>query len=339
MSDDVLMVLDDDEEEGEDGAAPAAPLAPCYIMLVVDDDPGIHQITRLALRDLRFENRPIELVSAYSAAEALEILKERNDIAVILLDVVMETEHAGLDLVHAIRKTLGNTDIRIVLRTGQPGQAPEEQVVLDLDINDYKSKTELSRERLFTTVIGALRGWRDLQELHGYRREAYGFVNRQAQIQEVMLDLIPDPAGLIDAGGTVLGVNTAFAALCGMTRNQLSGVELSGLASCRTLARRLLRDRGDGEAVAGASETDMTGKRGGYNVMERGDGDGDGDDDGGEEEGIMIGGTLRRVVVHDVTDTEQGAVTAMVFALPAVAVAVPTPARTSPPVTPASIPS
>jgi len=42
----------------------------------------------------------------------------------VLLDVIMETDQAGLDLVEFIRDTLKNETVRIILRTGQPGQAP-----------------------------------------------------------------------------------------------------------------------------------------------------------------------------------------------------------------------
>jgi response regulator RpfG family c-di-GMP phosphodiesterase len=56
-----------------------------------------------------------------------------------------------------------------VLRTGQPGQAPEEKVIVDYDINDYKEKTELNRTKLFTTVFTALRAYRDIIKIEDAR--------------------------------------------------------------------------------------------------------------------------------------------------------------------------
>ncbi|HEY8034856.1 MAG TPA: diguanylate cyclase [Methylobacter sp.] len=131
-------------------------LAPWRI-LIVDDDVEVHTVTRLILSKTLFKDRKVELLSAYSAAEAQQILQRERDIAVILLDVVMETEDAGLQLVHTIRHELDNKAVRIILRTGQPGQAPEERVIIDYDINDYKSKSELTAQKLFTTVIASLR--------------------------------------------------------------------------------------------------------------------------------------------------------------------------------------
>lgn len=133
-------------------------------ILVVDDEEGIHGITRMIFRDYEFEQRPVELLSAMNSAEALEQLQHHPDIALILLDVVMETEHAGLQLVETIRHQLKNRDVRIILRTGHPGYAPEAQVIIHYDINDYLSKAELSASRLLTSVIVALRSYRDIMQ-------------------------------------------------------------------------------------------------------------------------------------------------------------------------------
>ena len=124
-------------------------------VLVVDDEPDVHAMTRVLLRDLSFRGRPFEVVSAYSAAEARRILAERPDIPVALLDVVMETADAGLALVEHIRRDLGNNRLAIVLRTGQPGEAPESEVMLAYDINDYRGKTELTAQKLVTSLVGS----------------------------------------------------------------------------------------------------------------------------------------------------------------------------------------
>ncbi len=132
-------------------------------ILVVDDEEGIHGITRMIFRDYEFEQRPIELISAMSGTEAQEMLLQHPDIALILLDVVMETENEGLQLVERIRHQMNNPDVRIILRTGHPGYAPEAQVIIQYDINDYLSKAELSASRLLTSVVVALRSYRDIQ--------------------------------------------------------------------------------------------------------------------------------------------------------------------------------
>jgi CheY-like chemotaxis protein len=137
----------------------------CWTVLIVDDEPEIHQITLLALRDFSFLQHKLKFISAYSAAEARHILQHNKEIALILLDVVMETDDAGLVLVRYIREQLQNQLVRIILRTGQPGQAPEHRIVLDYDINDYRAKTELTVQRLTTSVVSALRSYIAIRQL------------------------------------------------------------------------------------------------------------------------------------------------------------------------------
>ena len=132
-------------------------------VLVIDDEEGIHGITRMVFRGYEFEQRPIELISAMSGAEARDLLVQHPDIALTLLDVVMETDSEGLTLVEYIRNDLNNRDIRIILRTGHPGYAPEAQVIVNYDINDYLSKAELSASRLLTSVVVGLRSYRDIK--------------------------------------------------------------------------------------------------------------------------------------------------------------------------------
>jgi response regulator RpfG family c-di-GMP phosphodiesterase len=143
-------------------AVPIPNNQPPWKVLIVDDDESIHQITTLVLRGFSFENRPVELQHAYTARDAYVLLEQQSDIAVAIVDVVMETNHAGLDLVKAIRAALKQHQIRLILRTGQPGEAPEESVIRDYDINDYKNKTEVTAIKLKTLLYSALRSYRDI---------------------------------------------------------------------------------------------------------------------------------------------------------------------------------
>ncbi len=145
-------------------------MGPPWVILIVDDDPEVHSITKLALRNFVFAGRPARFIDAHSAAEGQRMVAENPDIALVLLDVVMESDDAGLRMVEHVRKVLKNRRIRIVLRTGQPGQAPEREVITTYDINDYKSKTELTQDRLFTTVVAALRAYEDIMALELNRR-------------------------------------------------------------------------------------------------------------------------------------------------------------------------
>lgn len=143
----------------------------CWKVMIVDDEEEIHNVTKLALSDFTFEGKGITFLSAYSGQEAEQLIQNHPDTALVLLDVVMETDDAGLVVARRIRQELGNGMVRIVLRTGQPGQAPEGTVVIDYDINDYKAKTELTTQKLFTTVVTALRTFRHLTMIEAHRRE------------------------------------------------------------------------------------------------------------------------------------------------------------------------
>src|SRR5947209_10756612 len=143
---------------------------PRWKVAVIDDEPAVHDGTRFALSDYRLNGQGLEILSAYSAAEGRELMRRHPDVAVVLLDVIMESDIAGLGLVEFIRKDLRNETVRIILRTGQPGQAPERRVIVDYDINDYKAKTELTADKLFTALTAALRSHQQLQRMLETRR-------------------------------------------------------------------------------------------------------------------------------------------------------------------------
>jgi diguanylate cyclase (GGDEF)-like protein len=164
-------------------ASQSANVSP-WKLLVVDDDPEVHGVTRFVLHDLRIFDRPLRLLHAHSAQEAREQLRQHPDIALALVDVVMETDQAGLDLVEYIRNRLGLAECRIILRTGQPGYAPELTVIHQYDINDYRTKAELTHTRLITTVSAALRAYEQLRALADNRRGLELIIQATAQLME-----------------------------------------------------------------------------------------------------------------------------------------------------------
>ena len=161
--DDVLHLIDDAEAREE-------ALARKWKIAVIDDDQAVHEGTRFALSDYSLNGQGLEILSAYSAAEGRVLMRENPDIAAVLLDVIMETDVAGLELVEYIRNELKNETVRIILRTGQPGQAPERRIIVQYDINDYKAKTELTADKLFTSLTAALRSHQQLERMVQTRR-------------------------------------------------------------------------------------------------------------------------------------------------------------------------
>jgi signal transduction histidine kinase len=162
--DDVLHLIDDTGIVEEDHSGRKWKIA------VIDDDQAVHEGTRFALSDYSLNGQGLEILSAYSAAEGRILMRDHPDIAAVLLDVIMETDVAGLELVEFIRNEIKNETVRIILRTGQPGQAPERRVIVQYDINDYKAKTELTADKLFTSLTAALRSYQQLERMLQTRR-------------------------------------------------------------------------------------------------------------------------------------------------------------------------
>jgi response regulator RpfG family c-di-GMP phosphodiesterase len=173
MSDEILFAEDTDEEIELQGK---------WKVLIVDDEPEVHAVTRLALNDFVFQDRNLDFISAYDGEQAKQMFREHDDIAVVLLDVVMETDDAGLIVADFIRNEMDNHFTRIILRTGQPGQAPERDVIINYDINDYKSKTELTSQKLFTVVIAALRSYRDIIVIEENRQGLEKIISASADL-------------------------------------------------------------------------------------------------------------------------------------------------------------
>jgi diguanylate cyclase (GGDEF)-like protein len=181
-------------------------------VMIIDDDEDVHSTTTFALGNLDMQQRPLEFVHAYSAGQARELLKHEQEIAVILLDVVMEQDDAGLHLVRYIRETLKLHDVRIILRTGQPGYAPEIDAIRDFDINDYKTKSELTRIKLFTTVTAAIRSYEQIRKINDSRRGLNQIV--QASTQLMTLHGVQNfAAGVLAQIGDLLGCD-ANGVLC-----------------------------------------------------------------------------------------------------------------------------
>ena len=157
-------------DEPEDISDPHVSSLPPWKVLIVDDEKDIHLVTTMALNGFTLDDRTVIFLHAYSGQEAKDILSAEQDIALVFLDVVMETDDAGLQVAGWMREELGNSFSRIVLRTGQPGHAPEEEVIIKYDINDYKEKTELDRKKLFTTTFAALRAYRDIVKVEEARK-------------------------------------------------------------------------------------------------------------------------------------------------------------------------
>ena len=209
MNDDFLFADDDVETELEDLGS--------WKVLIVDDEPEVHAVTKLALSDFALNGKTLQFLSAYSGEEANALFRTHSDIAVVLLDVVMETDDAGLKVAEYIRNELDNHFTRIILRTGQPGQAPEKDVIINYDINDYKSKTELTAQKLFTVMIAALRSYRDIIVIEENRRGLEKIIDASVDLfssrslEKFMQGIIQQLASILGCSKDAAYITTAVA--------------------------------------------------------------------------------------------------------------------------------
>jgi response regulator RpfG family c-di-GMP phosphodiesterase len=219
------MSKDDELVFVDEFDSPSTNLQRPWKVMIVDDEQAVHEVTLMALAGFEFDGRPVEFISCYSGKEARIKLHQHSDIALIMLDVVMEQDDAGLLLVRYIREEMHNKLTRIVLRTGQPGQAPEKNIIVNYDINDYKEKTELTATKLFTMMYSSLRAYRDIKVIEDRRLRLKHIIDASAEFfrlsslecfaKEVLDQLSTfiqtNPAALCIKKDTVQGVALTFA--------------------------------------------------------------------------------------------------------------------------------
>ncbi len=199
-----LSVQPGDDQEGidwifedEDSKAQVSPEENWKIM-IVDDEAEVHQVTKLVLRHFTYAGKGVEFISCYDVEQSKTQMKLHPDTAIILLDVVMEQEDSGLQFVKYVRNELKNNQVRIILRTGQPGQAPERQVVRDYDINDYKEKTELTTEKLYTSMFTSLRTYQLITEVDQSRKHIADIASELEQSNKLLEQKVKDKTAVLE---------------------------------------------------------------------------------------------------------------------------------------------
>lgn len=180
MNNDILQFASEDFSGGEKISNPES-----WKIIIVDDDKAVHAVTLLALSNFTFKGKSLNILHAYNSEETKKLIVENPDTAVIFLDVVMENHDSGLQLVRFIREKAENHLVRIILRTGQPGYAPELEVITEYDINDYKEKTELTSFKLVTTLITSVKNFDDLRKIEENRQSLAIVASTSAQMHNL----------------------------------------------------------------------------------------------------------------------------------------------------------
>lgn len=230
QNDDEGLFAQDDADYPDNELLSATKEEEAWNVLIIDDEEDVHQLTRFVLEDYVYQGKKLQFVSAYSAEEAKVLIQQHPDTAVILLDVVMETNDAGLKLVEYIRETQRNQFVRIILRTGQPGYAPEKQVIHKYDINDYQNKAELTDKKLFTVMTAGLRAYSDIMTVESFRQTL------EEKVQERTFELQEKNKALVDLNQQLLQLNQEKNEFLGIAAHDLK----NPLSSIKTLAELIL---------------------------------------------------------------------------------------------------
>ncbi|EKD71269.1 MAG: diguanylate cyclase/phosphodiesterase with PAS/PAC sensor(s) [uncultured bacterium] len=202
-------------------------------IFIVDDEKSIHDITKLVLSDLIYEDKKLTFLHAYNIEEAKKVFNENPDISVVILDVVMEEEDSGLKFVKYIRDDAKNDLVRIVLRTGQPGLAPESKIITEYDVNDYKEKTELTSGKLHTLIITSLRSYCELldskKEQDVIKEQAQITISEKDEYIKLIADALPVLISFIDKDETIKFFNKTHQSWFDIPDDKINGMKIEEL--------------------------------------------------------------------------------------------------------------
>ena len=190
-------------------------------ILIADDEEDVHTLTKAVLKNYIYKNKALQFISTYSGEETINAIKINNDIALILLDVIMEDDDTGLQVVKTIREDFNNHSIQIILRTGQPADMPESDVVMRYEINDYKEKTELTSKKLITSITTAIRTYENILALQESKKE---FSSLYYDLKKLMVSFDKSViASKVDENGKLIYVSQAFCEIFEYSSEELLG--------------------------------------------------------------------------------------------------------------------
>ncbi len=154
-------------------------------ILVVDDEQEILDSTMRALKGFSYKDNPIEIRGVTSLSEATKAFEETKEWSVVILDVVLGKNEIGLSLVPIIREKFLNLSVQIILRTGQPSDIPEIEVLRKYDIREYLNKNSTDRQRLVLSLLSALKSY---EKEAMYEIAVKTEVSKNADLQEKLAE-------------------------------------------------------------------------------------------------------------------------------------------------------
>jgi signal transduction histidine kinase len=126
-------------------------------VLITDDQELIHVMIKHYLSDYQYQGAGLQFVDAFTGKEAMKILKEQSDIAVIVLDVMLEEADMGFKVVQYIRETLNNKLVKIIMLTGKLDFDNAQNFFMKYDIDMFCPKHDL--DKIFFMITSTLRAY------------------------------------------------------------------------------------------------------------------------------------------------------------------------------------
>ncbi len=139
--------------------------ADCWSVLVVDDDPVVRHLTRENLRGVDVDGLPLE-IDACENTDAARKLIAATEYALIIMDVAIETEFAGLDLVEELKRSPGVGFTQVVVQSATPMTERSGRQAGMSGIADYWRKGEIAPLRMQVLVRGLVRAYATARSLH-----------------------------------------------------------------------------------------------------------------------------------------------------------------------------
>lgn len=198
-----------------------------FNVLIVDDEPDIHAAIKMSIKHETVLGSPINILSAYSKQEAAELIKNfAGDICLIFLDVIMETDNAGFELLAEIRESELHRQPQVVMVTGQAGLSSERDAARSHEINAYLPKSDLNPYRLVSILNTSIRNYVTIQKLELTTEKLLDAQVRQEETSayiKSILDSISDALVVVNSRGVIVTINSAVTTIFGYTRSELIG--------------------------------------------------------------------------------------------------------------------
>lgn len=198
-----------------------------FNVLIVDDEPDIHAAIKMSIKHETVLGCPLNILSAHSKAEAMSLMKSFDgEISLIFLDVIMETENAGFELLAEIRQSNDFPQPQVAMVTGQAGLTSELDATRTYEINAYLPKSDLTPYRLINILNTLIRSYVTIQQLEETTvqlREAQARQEESSAYTKSILNSISDALVVVNHKGLIVTTNSAVTTIFGYTKNELIG--------------------------------------------------------------------------------------------------------------------